>query len=235
MERAAAVVVAGIGLVLLTLAALVYAGPDVVPRTGGVEVAAVVARPRQPVVGSATTATGGAAETSVAVPSTETSAVPSTQTSAVQSTGTSTVPSTVASAAVTAPGATPTDPGVPQALTALLAEISAGGIRFEVGGADLDEGARRLLDRVALLVADRDDILLVIRGHTDSTGGPEINDPLSVLRAQVVADHLVARGVPGGRIQVVGLGADAPVADNATVEGRRANRRTEITTVEQRG
>ena len=219
MERAAAVVVAGIGLVLLTLAALVYAGPDVVPRTGGVELRAVVARPRQPAVGPATTATGGAVETSLAVPSTQTS----------------TVQSTVTSAAVTAPGAIPTGSGVPPALAALLAEISAGGIRFEVGGADLDEGARRLLDRVALLVADRDDILLVIRGHTDSTGGPEINDPLSVSRAQVVADHLVAQGVPGGRIQVVGLGADAPVADNATVEGRRANRRTEITTVEQRG
>ena len=237
MERAAAVVVAGIGLVLLTLAALVYAGPDVVPRTGGVELAAVLARPRQPAVGPATTATGGAVETSLAVPSTQTSlAVPSTQTSlAVPSTQTSTVQSTVTSAAVTAPGAIPTGSGVPPALAVLLAEISAGGIRFEVGGADLDEGARRLLDRVALLVADRDDILLVIRGHTDSTGGPEINDPLSVSRAQVVADHLVAQGVPGGRIQVVGLGADAPVADNATVKGRRANRRTEITTVEQRG
>ena len=227
MERAAAVVVAGIGLVLLTLAALVYAGPDVVPRTGGVELEAVVARPRQPVVGPATTATGGVTGTSLAVPSMQTSTVPSTETSAV--------PSTAASAPVTAPGAIPTGSGVPPALAALLAEISAGGIRFEVGGADLDEGARRLLDRVALLLADRDDLLVVVRGHTDSTGGPEINDPLSVLRAQVVADHLVAHGVPGGRIQVVGLGADAPVADNATVEGRRANRRTEITTVEQRG
>src|SRR5829696_8156000 len=102
MERAAAVVVAGIGLVLLTLAALVYAGPDGVPRTGGVELAAVVSRPRQP----------------VAVPSTQTSlAVPSTQTSlAVPSTQTSLVPSTL-----TAPGAMPTDPGVPPALAALLA------------------------------------------------------------------------------------------------------------------
>jgi adhesin transport system outer membrane protein len=127
----------------------------------------------------------------------------------------------------------PIDPGVPPALAALLAEISSGGIRFEVDGADLDDGARRLLDGVALLVADRDDLLVVVRGHTDSTGGPEINDPLSVRRAQVVADYLVAHGVPGGRIQVIGLGADAPAADNATIEGRRANRRSEITTVER--
>jgi len=229
MERAAAVVVAGIGLVLLTLAALVYAGPDVVPRTGGVELAAVVTRPRPPVAGSATTTAGAVAERSLAVPSTVTSTVPSTRTATVPST----VPSTVGSPSLTAPGTMPADPGVPPALVALLAEISSGGIRFEVGGADLDEGARRLLDRVVPLLADRDDLLVVVRGHTDSTGGPEINDPLSVLRAQVVADHLVAHGVPSGRIQVIGLGADAPVADNATVEGRRANRRSDITTVER--
>src|SRR4051794_38589446 len=188
MERAAAVVVAGIGLVLLTLAALVYAGPDVVPRTEGVELAAVVTRPRQPVDGPATTAVGTAAGTSPAVPSTVPSIGTSTVPSIRTSIGASTVPSTVASPSPTAPGAMPADPAVPPALAALLVEISSGGIRFEVGGADLDEGARRLLDRVASLLADRDDLLVVVRGHTDSTGGPDVNDPLSVLRAQVVAD-----------------------------------------------
>ena len=42
MERAAAVVVAGMGLVLLALAALVFAGPDADDRSGGVELAALV-------------------------------------------------------------------------------------------------------------------------------------------------------------------------------------------------
>ena len=124
---------------------------------------------------------------------------------------------------------------MPGVLAALLSEISAGGIRFEVGGAELDEGARRLLDRLASLVASRPDLLVVVRGHTDSTGGPAVNGPLSVRRAQVVAEYLAAHGVPSGQLQVAGLGADAPVADNATAEGRRANRRSEITTVEQGG
>lgn len=231
MERAAAVVVAGIGLVLLTLAALVYAGPDVVPRSGGVELAAVVSRPL-PVPASGPTATTAptSAPTTPGTPAPTASAasVPSS-TSASTSASTTTPTSTT-----TSTGAGPADATVPAELVALLAEISSGGIRFEVGAADLDDGARRLLDRVAPMLAGRDDLLVVVKGHTDSTGGPEINGPLSVLRAQVVADHLEARGVPAARIEVIGLGADAPVADDATVEGRRANRRTEVTTEEPR-
>ena len=53
MERAAAVVVAGIGLVLLALAALVFAGPDADARSGGVELAALVTRPPLPTSGPA--------------------------------------------------------------------------------------------------------------------------------------------------------------------------------------
>ena len=194
MERAAAVVVAGMGLVLLALAALVFAGPDADVRSGGVELAALVTRPLLPASGPQP-------------PVTATPAVPDKL----------------------------GEPGVPGVLAALLSEISAGGIRFEFGGAALDEAARRLLDRLASLVVSRPDILVVVRGHTDSTGGPAVNGPLSVRRAQVVAEYLAAHGVPSGQLQVAGLGADAPVADNATAEGRRANRRSEITTVEQGG
>ncbi len=67
-----------------------------------------------------------------------------------------------------------------------------------------------------------------ICGHTDSTGGDEHNQVLSVNRAQSVADFLVAQGLGAERVRVQGLGADYPIADNATREGRQLNRRTEI-------
>src|SRR5687768_17282609 len=152
MERAAAVVVAGMGLVLLALAALVFAGPDADDRSGGVEVAALVTRPSLP--------------TSGPQPPVTTTPVPQ---------------------------ATPSTAG-PGVLAALLSEISAGGIRFEFGRAALDEGACRLLDRLASLVVARPDLLVVVRGHTDSSGGPAVNGPLSVRRAQVVAEYLAAHG-----------------------------------------
>ena len=65
-------------------------------------------------------------------------------------------------------------------------------------------------------------------GHTDSTGGGEHNQVLAVRRAQAVADFLIAQGLAGERVQVQGFGADYPIADNATREGRQLNRRTEI-------
>ncbi len=65
-------------------------------------------------------------------------------------------------------------------------------------------------------------------GHTDATGGGEHNQVLSVKRAQAVADFLIAQGLSTERVRVQGLGPDYPIADNATREGRRLNRRTEI-------
>jgi outer membrane protein OmpA-like peptidoglycan-associated protein len=39
---------------------------------------------------------------------------------------------------------------------------------------------------------------------------------------------LVARGVAPSRLSAVGVGADKPIADNATPQGRSENRRVEI-------
>lgn len=65
-------------------------------------------------------------------------------------------------------------------------------------------------------------------GHTDSTGGGEHNQVLAVNRAQAVADFLIAQGLSEERVKVQGFGAEYPIADNATREGRGLNRRTEI-------
>ncbi len=69
---------------------------------------------------------------------------------------------------------------------------------------------------------------IYVCGHTDSTGGGDHNQVLAVNRAQAVADFLTALGLSAKRMRVQGLGAEYPIADNATSEGRRLNRRTEI-------
>ncbi len=65
-------------------------------------------------------------------------------------------------------------------------------------------------------------------GHTDSTGGDDHNRILSVNRAQAVADFLITQGLVSEKIRVQGFGADYPLANNSTDDGRAANRRTEI-------
>jgi outer membrane protein OmpA-like peptidoglycan-associated protein len=70
---------------------------------------------------------------------------------------------------------------------------------------------------------------VAIYGHTDSTGSDAINQPLSVNRANSVSNYLKSCGVSGTQIKSVeGQGSTNPVADNATAEGRKQNRRVEV-------
>ncbi|MGL6253242.1 MAG: OmpA family protein, partial [Billgrantia desiderata] len=101
---------------------------------------------------------------------------------------------------------------------------------FAVNSAELGPDARQELAELAGQIRGRTDLSRVfIAGHADSTGTHAINDPLSQRRADSVADYLVGQGVDRGLIQTRGYGSRRPVASNDTVEGRRQNRRVEVT------
>ena len=68
---------------------------------------------------------------------------------------------------------------------------------------------------------------LGLTGHTDDVGTESTNQSLSVALARLVVDRLAARGVAAERTIVRGAGESQPIADNATPEGRQANRRVE--------
>ena len=99
-------------------------------------------------------------------------------------------------------------------------------LSFDVNSAALKPELRIVLDQFAQGLDGQ--LLVRIVGHTDSTGGDTVNDPLSLRRAQTVRDYLDTRGVPTARMTVEGRGAREPLADNATSEGRAQNRRVEI-------
>jgi outer membrane protein OmpA-like peptidoglycan-associated protein len=73
---------------------------------------------------------------------------------------------------------------------------------------------------------------VLVVGHTDSTGGAELNQRLSEQRARAVGDILAVVGIPKEDIYYQGAGASRPVADNTTVDGRSQNRRVEFVEVE---
>ena len=93
---------------------------------------------------------------------------------------------------------------------------------------------RKMLDELddvaARVKASKGDEMLEIVGHTDSTGPEAYNLGLSERRAQSAANYLEGKGVSMSRITVKGMGESAPVASNATREGRAMNRRVEINT-----
>jgi len=101
---------------------------------------------------------------------------------------------------------------------------------FEVNSAELSGDARAELDALAAEIRGMNNLARVfIAGHADITGSDAINDPLSQARADSVARYLVSQGVERGLIETRGYGSRQPVASNATVDGRRQNRRVEVT------
>ena len=67
-----------------------------------------------------------------------------------------------------------------------------------------------------------------ISGHTDSSGDAASNQSLSQARADSVRSYLISKGIAAARMTAAGFGQTKPIADNATPDGRRRNRRIEF-------
>ncbi|MBC2651784.1 OmpA family protein [Novosphingobium flavum] len=102
------------------------------------------------------------------------------------------------------------------------------GVTFDVASYSLKPEFRATLDKVADSLKQYPNSLIDVYGHTDSTGSDAYNQTLSENRARTVANYLSMQGVSPARIRSQGFGKTMPVADNATDDGRRRNRRVEI-------
>ncbi|MEM0947518.1 MAG: OmpA family protein [Pseudomonadota bacterium] len=99
---------------------------------------------------------------------------------------------------------------------------------FATGSAALEPRAFPSLVELAAWLNETPDAALVLVGHSDAVGGLDGNIALSRQRAESVADRLVsAHTVAPGQLRAEGVGYLAPVASNATPEGRALNRRVE--------
>lgn len=101
-------------------------------------------------------------------------------------------------------------------------------VLFETGRFDIKGDGLVYIERVANILKTKTKANVAVEGHTDNVGGAALNQQLSTQRANAVKDALIKQGVVAARIQSQGFGLTNPVADNATPEGRQANRRTDI-------
>lgn len=103
---------------------------------------------------------------------------------------------------------------------------------FASARAALQGGAMPLLDELAATLEQAGDVVIAVEGHTDNvpiTGGVfESNWDLAAARANAVTRYLLERGFSPQRLHSVAYAETRPVADNATPEGRAANRRVEL-------
>lgn len=104
-------------------------------------------------------------------------------------------------------------------------------ILFSSGQADLSlEGLAVLRQLIPVLQASSH--VITVEGHTDSVPIRSARYPsnweLSGSRAGSVVRYLEANGIDSRRLKAVGYADTRALADNATAEGRAANRRVEL-------
>ena len=111
------------------------------------------------------------------------------------------------------------------------AKASAGAVllkvNFATGSSVIPEADKAGLNEFAA-GAKKDGLKGEISGHTDNTGDAAANVALSDARAKAVVAYLVKQGVAANALTAKGYGADKPIADNATDDGRARNRRVEF-------
>lgn len=109
-----------------------------------------------------------------------------------------------------------------------FAALDLSAIGFEESSTTLKSSSLPLLDRLSEFAFDCPESIIAITGHSDASGNAAFNLSLSTQRAQVVADYLIANGIPPTQFEVIGKGGAEPIADNATRIGRERNRRIEV-------
>ena len=101
-------------------------------------------------------------------------------------------------------------------------------IEFESGSSVLATSGIQILDEMVSALNKVSGKKIRIIGHTDSSGDTNKNLILSQQRAESVKAYLIAKNIPAHLLSTKGSGSSKPVADNATAEGRKRNRRIEF-------
>jgi chemotaxis protein MotB len=108
---------------------------------------------------------------------------------------------------------------------------------FDSGRADLKDTGKTVLKKVGEALKGYEDKVIRVVGHTDNvpikTRVFPSNWELSVARATTVVHFLQETGIPPERMVASGRAEYQPVAENDTPEGRKKNRRIEITLIDK--
>ena len=102
------------------------------------------------------------------------------------------------------------------------------GVNFVTGSAVLTKDAKKVLDDVAKTLIKNSGLKVEVAGYTDDRGNDDLNQRLSQKRAESVKAYLGSSGANVEQMIAKGYGETAPIADNASAEGRAQNRRVEL-------
>lgn len=106
--------------------------------------------------------------------------------------------------------------------------ITLGDVLFGSDQARLTTDGMRTAQKLADVLQQNPQRMVLIEGFTDSTGAAGHNQELSERRATSVRSTLQEMGISRDRVAVRGYGEAYPVAANDTAQNRQLNRRVEI-------
>jgi len=102
------------------------------------------------------------------------------------------------------------------------------GVNFKSGSPEMTFESYQALEPIIKQMKQYPEVVVEIRGHSDSVGNYAKNMRLSQLRAESVRQYLISKGIESDRIRAAGFGSSSPIADNRTAAGRAQNRRIEV-------
>jgi hypothetical protein len=111
-------------------------------------------------------------------------------------------------------------------------KIISPGQSFDTGKSDFNPDIADFMNQLGEFLKENQGLIVEVSGHTDNTGTREINQKLSLSRAQRIKQYLVRKlKIDEDSIIVKGYSSRFPIADNNTPKGRAKNRRIEISTL----
>lgn len=110
-------------------------------------------------------------------------------------------------------------------------------INFKVGSAVLNADAKTMLDQIATEAKSEKGFVIEVRGFASADGAENSNRVLSQHRAEAVMRYLAENhNIPLRRIVLpYGYGEAMPIADNSSRDGRKQNRRAEVSILVSKG
>jgi len=101
-------------------------------------------------------------------------------------------------------------------------------VAFRFDSAELTDLGKGQVYLAAQRLKEKNDITVVIEGHTDAVGTEDYNRRLGQRRAQTVISELAAQGIDPSRMSATGAGENAPLINQDTQWARAVNRRVEF-------
>ncbi len=106
-------------------------------------------------------------------------------------------------------------------------------VEFDFGKSTLRPESYSTLNDLVDYLKRKPNERIEIGGHTDNVGSDAKNLVLSLERAKSIVAYLTAQGIENNRLVAKGYGAEEPIEENTTEEGRQKNRRTEVKILDQ--